>query len=271
MEQQRWHVTRSRRSWAELQRRVMLVAAMSLSLSFPSAAQARDLVVFGEPTLMNALQRIGAAWRERSGVRVNVFAAPSDLSFAQIDRGARCDLVFALTGSTTDDAERQGIIRSRPLAPSLRNSLLLVARSGSARTIAPSDRTELASFLEGKRLAIANPDRDPAGAPALRWLRALGWRGEEGKSLIVAESSAGVAQSLADNGAQAGIVYATDAAARSDLAAIAALPERDDGAIQYVAVEATDSKSDPKPFLDFLGSREAHDILRASGVQLVGE
>src|SRR5215471_13067682 len=105
MEQQRWYVTRSRRSWAERQSRVMLLAAMSLSLSFPFAAQARDLVVFSEPTLMNALQRVGAAWRERSGVRVNVFVAPNYLSFAQIDRGARYDLVFASTGATTDDAE----------------------------------------------------------------------------------------------------------------------------------------------------------------------
>ena len=245
---------------------------MCLVLALPlAAAQARDLVVFGEPTLINALQRVGVAWRERSGVRVNVFVAPSDLSFAQVQRGVRCDLVFARVGAATDDAERQGIIRSGPTAPLLRNSLLLVVRSASANTIAPSDQAELASFLKGKRVAIANPDRDPAGTHGLRWLRELGLRSEDSKNLIVAESTAGVAQGLTDNMAQAGIVYATDAAARSDLAAIAALPERDDAAIRYVAVEARDPQSDPKPFLAFLGSREAHDILRASGLQVTGE
>src|SRR5262245_9723701 len=179
---------------------------MCVWLALPvTASDARDLVVFGERTLMNGLQRVGVAWRKRSGVRVNVFVAPSDLSFAQIQRGARCDLVFALAGAATDDAERQGIIRSRPTAPLLRNSLLLVTRSASANTIAPSDRAELASFLEGKRLAIANPDRDPAGTLGLGWLRELGLRSEDNKNVIVAESAAGVAQVLADDMAQAGI------------------------------------------------------------------
>src|SRR5262247_2673045 len=130
---------RSRRSWADRQGRAVqplkvLLAAMCLSLALPFAAsQARDLVVFGEPTLMTALQRVGAAWRERSGVRVNVFVAPTDLSLAQIQRGARCDIVFALAGRATDDAERQGIIKSKVNSPIFRNSLMLVARSGFAR------------------------------------------------------------------------------------------------------------------------------------------
>src|SRR5215216_2543483 len=66
----------------------LFVAAVWL-LTFLAApsVQARDLVVFGEPTLATALERLGAAWRERSGVRVNVFVAPSDLSLAQIYRG----------------------------------------------------------------------------------------------------------------------------------------------------------------------------------------
>jgi len=266
---------RSRRSWADLQDRVVqplkvLLAAMFLSLALPFAAsQARDLVVFGEPTLINALERVGAAWRERSGVRVNVFVAPSDLSFAQIHRGARCDLVFALVGSATDDAERQGVIRSRPTAPLLRNSLVLVARSGSASTLAPSDRTDLASFLEGKRVAIANPDRDPAGRHGLRWLRELGSPSED--DLLVAQSAAGVAQILADAVAQAGIVYATDVAARSDLVVVTKLRELDDAAIQYVVEEAMDPQLDTKPFFDFLGSPEAHAILRAAGLQAVRE
>src|SRR3982074_1110807 len=61
-----------------------------------ASADARDLVVYGEPTLEKALKSIGALWQARTGTRVNVFVAPTDLSFAQIDRGVRCDVVFAL-------------------------------------------------------------------------------------------------------------------------------------------------------------------------------
>jgi molybdate transport system substrate-binding protein len=248
----------------------VLLAAMCLWLALPfAAAQARDLVVFGEPTLMNALQRVGAAWRERSGVRVNVFVAPSDLSFAQIHRGARCDLVFA--GHATDDAERQGIIRPGSRAPLLRNSLLLVARSGSAGTIAPSDRTELASFLKGKRLAIANPVRDPAGTRALRWLQGIGLAEKDDKNLVVAESAAGVVQLLTDGAVQLGVVYATDVAVHANLVAVKTLPDSSERAIEYVAVEAIDPQSATKPFLDFIRSPEAHVILQAAGLQVAAE
>ncbi|MFL6806370.1 MAG: molybdate ABC transporter substrate-binding protein [Xanthobacteraceae bacterium] len=249
-----------------------LLLAVCLSLSFPlTAAHARDLVVFGEPTLMNALQRVGAAWRERSGLRVNVFVAPSDLSLAQIQRGARCDIVFALAGPATDDAERQGIIRFKAIAPILRNSLVLVARFGVAKPISSPDRAELATFLKGKRLAIANPDRDLAGTYGLRWLREIGLASEDDKNLIVAESAAGVATVLADNTAQLGIVYATDVATRPDLVVLMTLPGGNDPAIQYVAGEAMDPHSATKPFFDFLGSREAQVILQAAGLQVASE
>jgi molybdate transport system substrate-binding protein len=249
-----------------------LLLAVCLSLSFPlTASHARDLVVFGEPTLMNALQRVGAAWRERSGLRVNVFVAPSDLSLAQIQRGARCDIVFALAGPATDDAERQGIIRFKAIAPILRNSLVLVARFGVAKPISSPDRAELATFVKGKRLAIANPDRDLAGTYGLRWLREIGLASEDDKNLIVAESAAGVATVLADNTAQLGIVYATDVATRPDLVVLMTLPGGNDPAIQYVAGEAMDPQSATKPFFDFLGSREAQVILQAAGLQVASE
>jgi len=268
-------MTRSRRLSADrrgLAAHPLKVLLAAVWLLFPSdASQARDLVVFGEPTLMTALQGVGAAWRERSGVRVNVFVAPTDLSLAQIQRGARCDIVFALAGRATNDAERQGIIKSKANAPIFRNSLMLVARSGFARPSASADRAEMAAFLQGKRLAIANPDRDPAGTQGLRWLREIGLANEDDNNLVVAESAAGVVRVLTDDFAQLGIVYATDAAARPDLVVLMTLPDNNHRALEYVAVEASDPQSATKPFFDFLRSPQAHGILQAAGLQVAGE
>src|SRR6516165_2505341 len=55
----------------------------------PAAAAARDLVVYGEPTLEKALKSVGSLWQARTGTRVNLFVAPTNLPYAQIDRGAR--------------------------------------------------------------------------------------------------------------------------------------------------------------------------------------
>lgn len=237
---------------------------LCLLVLLPSpGAQARDLVVFGEPTLEIALRQVGATWRERSGVRVNVFVARSDLSFAQIERGARCDVVFALAGSALTAASQKGIVKS--IRPIFRNSLMLIGRPDGSSPVA-NDPTAL---VTGRKLAIANPDRDPAGTYGVRWLREAGIPDDD-RNIIVAENSAGVLTLLTDKTVQLGIVYATDAATRSGLSATP-LPAQSHPAIDYVIAEAMDPQSDTKPFLDFLGSAEAKAVFKAAGLQFVSE
>src|SRR5258706_8470847 len=52
-----------------------------VALLAPATAGARDLVVYGEPTLEKALKSVGSLWQARTGTRVNVFVAPTDLSY----------------------------------------------------------------------------------------------------------------------------------------------------------------------------------------------
>jgi len=177
----------------------------------PALAQARDLVVYGEPTLERALKSVGQLWQARSGTRVNVFVAPSDLSFAQIDRGARCDVIFALAGAVTDEAARRKTIGAGTLRRVLRNGLVLVGnRDAGPANASPAD---LSRLMAGKKLAISNPDRDIAGTYAVDILRKLGIVADDNnRDVAVAESSAGVVSLLATGKARLGIVYATDAA-----------------------------------------------------------
>ena len=111
-----------------------MVAALLFvaALLAPAIAQARDLVVFGEPTLEKALKSVGTLWQTRTGTRVNVFVAPTDLSYAQIERGARCDVIFALAGAATEMPPGK-IIHADTIRPALRNSLVLVGGSPAPR------------------------------------------------------------------------------------------------------------------------------------------
>jgi accessory colonization factor AcfC len=93
--------------------RIFLSALLCTAALFAApAGHARDLVVYGEPTLEAALRSLGNLWHGRSATRVNVFLAPTDLSYAQIERGVRCDVIFALAGTRTDDAARNKIIHA---------------------------------------------------------------------------------------------------------------------------------------------------------------
>ena len=184
-----------------------LVAALLFvsALLAPAIAQARDLVVFGEPTLEKALKSVGTLWQTRTGTRVNVFVAPTDLSYAQIERGARCDVIFALAGAATDDAARSKIIHADTIRRALRNSLVLVGSDPSATPRSNATLADIGRLIASKRLAIANPDRDVAGARALDLLRKLGITVDDSsKAVAVAESSAGVVSLLSANKAQSG-------------------------------------------------------------------
>jgi len=249
----------------------VLAAVICVWAAMPSAgAKARDLVVFGEPTLMTALERLGQAWRARSGTRVNVFVAPTDLSLAQIDRGARCDVIFALDGAVLRDAERREIVKADETVPALRNSRVLVARPDAERPSAAATPGQPQSLLAGRRVAIANPDRDVGGAEGLRWLRQAGG-GEDDQNVVTAESSAGVLTFLADNVAPLGIVYATDAAARPDLPVLARMGDEDNTSLRYVVRQAKDAQTDTRPFFAFLASAEGRAILKTAGLRVAGE
>ena len=236
----------------------------AVALVPPAAAAARDLVVYGEPTLQAALKSIGFLWQARTGTRVNVFVAPTDLSYAQIDRGARCDVIFALAGTATGEAARAKIIHGATISRVLRNGLVLVGTERAAGPIDGANLADISRLIAGKRLAIANPDRDPAGARAVGLLRKIGVAVDDNKAVVVAESSAGVVNLLATEKARLGIVYSTDVTAGFKL--VVPLPLLDQPPIEYVVAQARDPQSDTRPFMTFVKSAAAKAAFKAAGL-----
>lgn len=241
-----------------------MLGALALSALAALPAQARDLVVYGEPTLKPVLTSLGALWRAKGNGRVHVFVAPTDLSFEQIDREARCDVIFALAGPVTDAAEERELFDAESMVAAFDNSLVLVGRAA-----APATASDLRTILAGKRLAIANPDRDVAGSYGVQGLRAAGVTIDPaGKAVKVAENAAGVVQFLADGNADVGVVYASDAAANPQVRVLARLDPESYPPIAYVAAQAAhaDDDADSEGFLDFLTTPEAKAAITAAGL-----
>jgi len=120
-------------------------------------------------------------------------------------------------------------------------------------------------LIAGKRLAIANPDRDPAGARAVELLRKIGVVVDDrSKAVAVAESSAGVVSLLATNKADLGIVYSTDATAGFNVAV--PLPALLQPPIEYLVAQARDPQSNTRPFMTFVKSAEAKAAFRSAGL-----
>jgi len=249
-----------RRMWL----RAVATLLCAIALLGPVNASARDLVVYGEPTLEKALKSVGALWQARTGTRVNIFVATTDLSYAQIDRGARCDLIFALASAATEEAARAKIIQGATITRALRNGLVLVGTESAAGPIGGANLTDISRLIAGKRLAIANPERDLAGARALELLRKIGVAADDNRAVAVAESSAGVVNLLATDKARLGIVYSTDATAGFKL--VVPLPLLDQPPIEYVVAQARDPQSDTQPFMAFVKSAAALAAFKSAGL-----
>src|ERR1700746_516178 len=139
-----------RRPWL----RAVATLLCAIALLGPVDAPARDLVVYGEPTLEKALKSVGSLWQARAGTRVNVFVAPTDLSYAQIDRGARCDVIFALAGTATEEAARAKIIHGATISRALRNGLVLVGTQPADRPIHGANLADISRLIASKQLEI---------------------------------------------------------------------------------------------------------------------
>jgi molybdate transport system substrate-binding protein len=227
----------------------------------PLSAQARDLVVYGEPTLKPVLTALGGLWRAQGNSRVHVFVAPTDLSFEQIARDTRCDVIFALAGPATDAAEERELFDADSKVTAFSNFLVLVGREAA-------NATDLRAIVAGKRLAIANPGRDIAGSYGVVALRAVGVAVEADKNVMVAESAAGVLQMLADGNADVGVVYASDAAANPEFKVLARFDAASYPLIVYVAAQAAhaDDDADSEGFIDFWTTLEAKAAIAAAGL-----
>src|ERR1700745_3228516 len=141
-----------RRMWL----RAVATLLCAIALLGTVDARARDLVVYGEPTLEKALKSVGALWQARPGTRVNIFVAPTDLSYKQIDRGARCDVIFALAGAETETAKRNKIIHAETVRRALRTHLPLAGTAEGPIRAAEATLAKMSKRIAGKTLAISN-------------------------------------------------------------------------------------------------------------------
>ena len=243
---------------------IAIVVAMAAFWS-AAAAQARDLVAFAEPTLAPALEALGNAWRARGGVEVHVFGSPTALALAQADRRIRCDLVVGLAGPAFEKAAKDEPIDSDTTAPFASNTLVLIERGDPER--GGDAKGDVAALLAGKRLAIADPDRDVAGRYGLEALRAAGLTIDPfSRSVAVAESSAGVITFLAEGRADVGIVFATDARPEG-FAHARMLADNTYPKIEYLIAAVDEPQRPPDDFLAFVRSEDARAILAAAGLR----
>ncbi len=257
-----------------------------LLLSTPARAEPEAVTLFAAASTTDAVTEIAALFTVERGVTVRpVFAASSTLA-RQIVQGAPADLYLSANPRWMDHLAQQELVESGSRLDLLGNTLVLVAplNSGtkdsgtkdsgakdSGAQVEIAADFDLAGLLDGRPLALADPDHVPAGLYAKAALTQLGvWPQALGRTAYAANVRAALA--LVDRGeAAAGIVYTTDAAIARNLRILGRFPAESHPPIRYpLAMIAGRRSAAVEAFHAFLQGPEAAARFLARGFTLLG-
>lgn len=189
-----------------------LCAVVLLALSGRASAK-DELTVSAAASLTNAFNDIARDYEARHpGTHVNLNFAASDVLLKQIEQGAPADVFASADEATMDRAASAGRIDASSRKDFAANTLVLIVPGSNSAVPTKLDELSQAAY---KRVAIGNPDSVPAGRYAKQALAAAKlWEPLQAK-LVQAQNVRQALDYVARGEAEAGFVYATDAAAQA--------------------------------------------------------
>ena len=200
---------------------------------------------------------------ENPGVTVKGTYDSSGKLQTQIEEGLEADVFMSAATQQMDALTEEGFVDGESVTDLLENQIVLITSAENELGLA-----EFTDITKANTIAIGDPASVPAGQYAQEALTSLGIWDE-----VLAKSSLGtnvteVLNWVAEGSAQAGIVYATDAATTDNVKVIAQAPEGSlaEPAIYPVGlVSASAHQEEAQAFLDFLQSDEAMAVFEAYG------
>ena len=243
-----------------------LLGALSLALSCASAAtsaHAAELTVSAAASLTTAFKDLGQAYeRAFPGARVHLNFGASGALLQQIAKGAPVDVFAPADEQSMAQAEQQQLIAPASARVFAGNALVVVTPRGAHPVAALRDLAGPAI----KRIAIGQPASVPAGRYARHVLERTGqWQALEPK-LVYTQNVRQALDYVARGEADAGFIYATDAAImKNKLGKPLAVPL--DQPINYpiAVVRASGQQKESARFVGYVLSPAGQAILARHG------
>ena len=199
------------------------------------------------------------------GVKIDGTYASSGQLQIQIEQGLKADIFISAATKQMNALTQKGFIGSSKNL--LKNELVLIVPKENSN---PEIKT-FRDFSAAKRPAIGDPKSVPAGQYAKEALTALNLWDKVEKKVSLGTNVVEVLNWVAEGSADAGLVYATDAASSQKVKVIAAAP---DGSLAHPVIypvgilKQSAERKEVRDFFDFLCSPEAQNVFREYGFQL---
>jgi molybdate transport system substrate-binding protein len=246
-------------------RRAVLLVCILLGLASPLDAK-QPLTVFAAASLKTALDQANQAFTAETGIPVRTSYAASSALAKQIAQGAPADVYASADVDWMDDLDSRKLVLAGTRVDLLGNRLVVIAASDSPVSALALDPPSFASALGGRRLAVAEINSVPAGRYAKAALQSLGLWENLRRQLAMAENVRAALRFVSRGEAPLGIVYATDAAADSEVKVVATLPTDSHPPIVYPFAAIADGNAErARSYLEFLQGRSARAIFEQQG------
>ncbi|MDO5417814.1 MAG: molybdate ABC transporter substrate-binding protein [Lachnospiraceae bacterium] len=182
----------------------------------------------------------------------------------QIEEGLEADVFMSAAQKQMKALDEEGLIASETITNLLENKIVLIVPSGNEAGLAAFEDIE-----KVESIALGDPASVPAGQYAKEALSSLGiWDGIQEK-VSFGTNVTEVLNQVAAASADAGIVYATDAASMSDQVEVIA--EAPEGSLKkkviypVAVVKETKHPDAAAAFLEFLKTPEAVQVFESYG------
>jgi len=239
---------------------------LALGLVAPRSAAAEKLLVFAAASLTDAMRELGQSYEKDSGQKIDFnFGGSNDLA-RQIKAGAPADVFFSADVAQMDALVDAGLVSAGERRNVLSNTLVVIVPKDSAANVrGPAD---LAKF---EHIAVANPDAVPVGVYTRKYLEGLGlWDGVKPRIVPTLDVRATLAL-VADQHAEVGVVYRTDAAISPEVKIAFEVPREQGPAIAYPLAPIMSSKNtDTAALVRYLVSPAALQVYERYGFITIG-
>lgn len=182
----------------------------------------------------------------------------------QIESGIEADLFFSAATKQMDALNGEGLINSDSIVNLLKNKLVLIVPTDSSAGL-----TKFEDVAKADKIAIGDPASVPAGQYAQEALTTLGLWDKVSAKASLGTNVTEVLNWVSEGSADAGLVYATDAATIPDKVKVIA--EAPSGSLKSdilypVAILKNSTKQEAaQKFMDFLASDEAITVFEKYG------
>lgn len=256
-----------------MMKRRLLISAVLMVCFFISAdlsrAETKDITVSAAISLKNAFEEIGKIFESKQGAKVTFnFGASGDL-MKQIAGGAPVDVFASAAQKDMDEVDKQGFIIAATRADIVANSVVLIVPVG-AKTTLKSFEGLIATDI--KKIAIGTPKTVPAGRYAEEIFNYYKLLPGIKDKLIFTENVRQVLDYVARGEVDAGVVYTTDAVARSkEIIIVATASEVSHKPVIYpiAVVKGAKSETLAKAFISMVISPEGQKILQKYGFKSI--